>query len=164
MDVRTTLPPVDRRVALSLGHTSAAFFQRRSSFRWVGYVLIGAALLGTGACGMVPGHARAGAGAQAASSEIRQRAERVFRRQNEATDRAIFAEMDLRSRNPAVAERVSAAEGAVRRACEPLNQVAFRRVSNQQPSLMQKLSVPRALAPCERETEKLEALLQSQGL
>lgn len=113
-------------------------------------------LLGLGAC--------ATPGGSADDEGTRQRAERVFRMQNQVTTRAMFAQMDPGTRDAQELERLYEAEAAVREACEPLNRVALSYVDAHEPTLAEKLRVPASLAPCERETQRLDGLLHAYGL
>jgi len=121
-------------------------------------VLTAGLLAGPASCSILPGTPGGDA------HDTRQRAEEVFRRQNEVTDRAILAEMALVSSDPSQLERLYEAEEALHEACEPLNRVALAYANDHEPSFHEKLSVPSALSPCQRETQELEALLRSYGL
>ncbi len=85
-------------------------------------------------------------------------AESVFRRQNQATAQAgMLLDEDL---NQDDYNALEAAETAMLRACKSLNEIANRKIDQQDSDILLQLEIKRSIGECDYATQKVEQLNQ----
>ena len=92
------------------------------------------------------------------SSDLRQRAQDVFRYHNQLVSQLILLSSDV-SLTEARMSELEQAEAIMVRACKPLNQVAAKVRDGEKPGIFPRLNVPRTLNECERQTKAVEKML-----
>lgn len=92
--------------------------------------------------------------------ELRTYAEQVFRAHNRTLSRLIMHSQHLESRDPEAHRRLQDAEERMLTACEPMNQLAVLRRDERPADTEARMRVPDTVASCERETQRVERLLE----
>ena len=92
------------------------------------------------------------------SSDLRQRAQDVFRYHNQLVSQLILLSSDA-SLTEATMIELEQAEAVMSKACKPLNQVAAKVRDGGKAGIFPRLNVPRTLNECERQTEAVEKKL-----
>jgi len=92
------------------------------------------------------------------SSDLRQRAQDVFRYHNQLVSQLILLSSDD-SLSEARLIELEQAEAIMSKACKPLNQVAAKVRDGGNAGIGKRLNVPRTLNECERQTKAVEKIL-----
>lgn len=94
-------------------------------------------------------------------AEFRDYSEQVFRHGNRVQTEFMLRLPDLELEQPRAFRRLSRAEAAMQRACEPLNAAVAAHLDGSEFGFFRRLKLPLDVTDCERKTLRAEALLDA---
>lgn len=123
-----------------------------------------ALVLAVSGCGVTIEHPGSGESEWMSKSEFRDYAEAVLRRQNAVTSELIFLMPVLAQSDPAAHRRLADLEDQMMEACQALIAHAMDRRRGARTGFPASLRLPGETAACDRQTARLEQLLEEQAL